>query len=726
MGYVDSLAARRAPLLGALVAAAAILTLLLGAQQAHAAACTTSWQEGVSGNWNEPLNWTAGVPDANDVACIQTTSNAFVAIQAQTGNTANATAVAKELHLGGPSGTQSLFLSSENVGGTDYDASLTLVGGAGSASDVGANGKIQIQRATGGNAGICAGSPLTNNGTIETLGGLAPARTLGGNIVNAAGGTLKIDIDTAVPSTQTCGANVLENAGTVAIAASRTLTVGGTYKQTGGTTGPGKLVVNGGHLAPSGGTGTLTVQGMGLLDSDVAAGVTVNVQGTPAANASLGNGNTGARTNNGTINLTSSDSSNGAILDLNPGGIVNKGTLAVLGGAGGIRDLGGSIDNQGTFSVGFVNTTNDLTNVLLLNTSSGSVTVDFGGTLEAPTFNQSGGTVTVNGKLGKASGTVAISGGTFKGAGKVESDVSNSGGTVEPGDTEVGFLTFHGDYSQGSGGALAVRVEGPNPGTDFDQLYVSGTATLAGTLNVTTVGTQGGEFPIVQAGQVNGSFSTKNFTGQTYGVRTNATSFTLVAKPLNTAPPFVTGAPRVGNSLLCNIGTWTSPDPDTTFAFRWLRDGAPTAATTPSRKVLFADQGHNLSCVVTVTNSAGASSAPSNALTVPKQLAVPGTFPKKTLRATKTGNVVVPVVNPNLIGVGGNLILRNAKGKVVGSAKFTIAKASKKPVKVHLKSGAFANLVAKGQLKYGATLVLSKGAVKKTSKTTLTVNKPKP
>jgi hypothetical protein len=726
MGHVDSLPARRAPLLGVLVAVAAILTLLLGAQQAHAAACTTTWKEtttgsgvGRTGLWDDINNWDAGVPDATDVACIPWSGNYQVAIGAESGNEGNATATAKELHFGGSSGSQSILISGVKVGTTDYPASLALAGGVGSASDISDHGLIQIQKATGGEASICAGSPLTNNGTIQTLG--AAVAHLGGQIDNK--GTLTVDIDTDdVPSALTCGANVLKNSGgTITVGASRKLTVSGSFVQSSGTT-TGPVVIDGGHIAPSGGTGTFSMQKSTILDSDVAAGITLNVEGTAAQHGALGV--PAAQTNNGTINLTSLDSSHGTLLTPT-GTFTNLGTINVLLGAGGIRDFGGTIDNQGTFSIGAVHATNEFSPTLHL-TNTGAVTIAAGGSFSPVDLTQSGGTVTVDGTLDYDSNTLSLGGGTLKGTGTVKAGtVTNSGATVAPGDSP-GTLAVDGNYSQGAGGTLDVEVQGPNPGTEFDQLYVTGNASLNGTLNVTTTGGQHDTYPILQAQQVTGTFSLINQTGQNYGVQVNSNNVTLVAAPFSTAKPSITGVARVGNTLTCLNGIWVPQGSPLMYAYRWLRDGQPLAATTATRKVLAADQGHKLACRVTATNAGGSVPATSNPRSVPREPVDRGRFTKHTLRATKAGDVMVPVRNPNPLGTAGALTLRNAKGKVVGSAKFTIGAQRTKTVKVHLKSGAFAKLLATGQLKYKATLVLSKGTVKRTTRTSLTVNKPKP
>jgi hypothetical protein len=60
-----------------------------------------------------------------------------------------------------------------------------------------------------------------------------------------------------------------------------------------------------------------------------------------------------------------------------------------------------------------------------------------------------------------------------------------NGGTVAP-STTGGVLTISGAYQQTSSGTLSPVITGTTPGTKFGQLSVGGTATLAGTLKVST------------------------------------------------------------------------------------------------------------------------------------------------------------------------------------------------------------------------------------------------
>lgn len=73
-----------------------------------------------------------------------------------------------------------------------------------------------------------------------------------------------------------------------------------------------------------------------------------------------------------------------------------------------------------------------------------------------------------------------------------------------------GVLVVSGDYVQTDGGRLSVDVGGVQAGFDLDQLVVSGTATLAGELEVRVadgfVAGEGDEFVVIAAGGVEGAF----------------------------------------------------------------------------------------------------------------------------------------------------------------------------------------------------------------------------
>lgn len=75
-------------------------------------------------------------------------------------------------------------------------------------------------------------------------------------------------------------------------------------------------------------------------------------------------------------------------------------------------------------------------------------------------------------------------------------------------------------------------------------------------------------------------------------------------KPVNTAAPVLSGVPAVGQTLSCSQGAWSNNP--VSFAYVWLRDGAPIAGQTGSTYLVqAADAGHSISCRVIAANSGG-------------------------------------------------------------------------------------------------------------------------
>ncbi len=107
-------------------------------------------------------------------------------------------------------------------------------------------------------------------------------------------------------------------------------------------------------------------------------------------------------------------------------------------------------------------------------------------------------------------------------------------GTVSPG-LSPGTLTIQADYVQTPLGSLAVEVNGTTPGTDFDVLSVTGTASLDGHLGISTgasfTPSLGDTFKIVQAGTRTGTFASVSGLdlggGNSYTVQYNPTDVTL-------------------------------------------------------------------------------------------------------------------------------------------------------------------------------------------------------
>lgn len=250
----------------------------------------------------------------------------------------------------------------------------------------------------------------------------------------------------------------------------------------------------------------------------------------------------------GTVTVTDSGSSwtNSGELTV---GYLGDGTLTVENGGAvsntdGYLGRGNHANSSGTVTVtGNGSTWTNSGNLILsgsaLNTSttgdsqlvvSDGGTVEIGGTLRIHgngTVNlQSGGTILTqhfdptDGTFNFTGGTLAITGefagdlhvpqaGTLKGDGTVVGNVMNAG-LVAPGFSPE-IIHVDGDYEQTAEGTLEIEIGGLTPGTQHDQLQVTGTATLNGRLQVSLIDgfvpVANDEIIALQAGNISGTFS---------------------------------------------------------------------------------------------------------------------------------------------------------------------------------------------------------------------------
>ena len=94
--------------------------------------------------------------------------------------------------------------------------------------------------------------------------------------------------------------------------------------------------------------------------------------------------------------------------------------------------------------------------------------------LSGQTLTKTGlGTLEINNQLVGSGGSVVGLAGTIAGGGAIGGNVENTGAVVSPGNS-AGTLSVSGNYTQASGGTLAVEVGGSDQGTSFDFLDVGG------------------------------------------------------------------------------------------------------------------------------------------------------------------------------------------------------------------------------------------------------------
>ena len=170
-----------------------------------------------------------------------------------------------------------------------------------------------------------------------------------------------------------------------------------------------------------------------------------------------------------------------AAIDLRNLGAFNDGTLALTSTAAGARDF----HVAATFELGELG-------IIAVADSTAAVVVGPGS------------------PAGAADGSVTVTaGGSFSGAGSVVGTLINLG-SLAPGQSP-GTLSVDGAYEQGAAAILALEIGGLSQGAAFDFLDVSGTASLAGLVEVSLfdgyVPTLGATFEFLEAaGGISGVF----------------------------------------------------------------------------------------------------------------------------------------------------------------------------------------------------------------------------
>ena len=144
------------------------------------------------------------------------------------------------------------------------------------------------------------------------------------------------------------------------------------------------------------------------------------------------------------------------------------------------------------------------------------------------------------------------------GSGTLAANLVNAG-TVSPGNS-AGGITVQGDYTQESTGVLEIQLGGTTAGTGYDQLTVTGTSTMAGTLNVSLINgfvpQVGDSFTILPYGTRSGGYSSLNLPeGYRWGIDYGYSGLTLNVLE--------------GGSI---SGTVTCNSPHTVFVDLWLDD----------------------------------------------------------------------------------------------------------------------------------------------------------
>ena len=444
------------------------------------------------------------------------------------------------LHLTG-NGTQNWTgtFTSSGSGGIFVNGTSSIVIGAGGATLNFASSN-QLTFANGG--GITATGALTNQGLMRFDGTVSAVGTAGtinnlGTIRHVAG-TLNLNTSTinnqasgtfefvgATALNNNTGTSSFNNVGAVLKSGTGVSTMGGSLSFNnqsgtvqvdagvlslrGGTSTGGNYVAAAGttlHLtgnATQTWTGTHTGSGTGGVflngPSSInvgAAGATLNFpadQLNITGGASIGG--SGTLTNQGSIKFNAPATSfamtgvwnNSGTLHFETG-TANLSSATINNLATGTMELIGSTSFVGVSGVNSIalagelkKTSTGTSNFAIPVTFSGNIDSQSGALSFASSVTQASGVNTINGTL--TTPAYALQGGALKGGGSISGALTASSGTLVAPGNSPGILNT-GDFALNAGATLQAEISGTSPGSDYDQVNVTGTVTLGGTLEV--------------------------------------------------------------------------------------------------------------------------------------------------------------------------------------------------------------------------------------------------
>jgi hypothetical protein len=316
-----------------------------------------------------------------------------------------------------------------------------------------------------------------------------------------------------------------------------TLDILGNFNWTGGSlTGSGKLDLT--NASSSNLSGTLTQSGMSFTvpTGTLLSGTTYNLFGGSfnTTNSSHASGAT-MNINGGTFNASGNVGINGALNwtsgAINVGGTVTIGSTGIVTISGDNSSTQSTVVNNGTVKktagtgAATISTAN-FTNAGTVESQSGTLNL-------GTNFTQTAGTTTLNGGNIQATSTT-LNGGSLNGSGTVNGNLNNNS-NVAPG-FSPGTITVTGNYVQGTTGTLNMEIAGTTSGS-YDQLIITGSATLAGVLNITPIA------PYTTSAQVNDSFDFITANGGITGDFSSITSslgYTFTPSLTDTSYNFIT------------------------------------------------------------------------------------------------------------------------------------------------------------------------------------------
>ncbi|MBI5917593.1 MAG: T9SS type A sorting domain-containing protein [Bacteroidetes bacterium] len=482
--------------------------------------CQTTWDGSTDTDWNNADNWSAGVPDANDDVTIANVTNdptisaTGAVAQSVTVNSGGVLTIASTgaLTINGAA-TEGIF----NSGTVNNNGMLTI----GNTSSVGTSG-IRTQNSPAIFNNNSGGQITINNSTSR---GIFTSNT--GTFNNA--GTITIG------ATASVGTHGINNTGTFTNSGGQitidNTTTGGIYNlgtftndaiiTIGATTSIGQFGIrqeendelftnsSSGEIHIDRSTSYALLNQVGTFtnagDISIGANASVGGNGIVIASGTTFNNNTG-----GEIQIDNS-TSNGILM----AGTFNNQAIITIGANASVGAYGISCSNTFNNSGGQINIDNATTSGIHVSGTSGNFTnqsnVTIGATIPVTNLLTGANTAQFNNN----------SSGTLKGTGSIAADYFTiASGTLAPG-TSPGTMTFTGseDFSSST---YQCEINGATPGTDYDHISVSGTATISSTTSILSLtfgfaAYNNQTFDILTATAVSGSYGVGNVSFSNIG-----------------------------------------------------------------------------------------------------------------------------------------------------------------------------------------------------------------